>query len=235
MSRGLLDGLGTWWLDAGKRRRLAASHVPWLGRWMNGRVPREPSWRGKFGLRRAPAGDRRIRRAVHLRIRGCGSRPPPAGARYPREVGSLHRAGVPPRAHASLRPAGQLAAIPLPYDENRARRATRTAHGLRAQGVATMATARSSPPTVMQVLHQGGVAPSRRRLHLSLGLGAAGRGSDSYVRRTLDRASARRAGGLEALRWCSPARASRQRCRALDALGAIVDLSTPRSARDCRR
>jgi glycosyltransferase involved in cell wall biosynthesis len=134
VSRGLLDGLGTWWLDAGKRRRLAASRVPWLGRWMNGRVPREPSWRGEnssafaehlraiggfderftYGFEDADLGHRLQAHGVHGR-----------SVRYTAPVFHLEHA----RPYA--RP-DELAANRALYDENRARRATRTAHGLQA-------------------------------------------------------------------------------------------------------
>jgi glycosyltransferase involved in cell wall biosynthesis len=47
VQRGLLDGIGIWWLGVGKRRRLFVSHVPVVRDMMNRRVPRQPSWRGE--------------------------------------------------------------------------------------------------------------------------------------------------------------------------------------------
>lgn len=129
---GLLDSVGTWWLAAGKLRRLAISRVPPLGEWMNGRVPREPSWRGEnssafaehlravggfderftYGFEDADLGHRLQALGIHGR-----------SVRYTAPVFHLEH----PRPYA--RPE-ELAANRALYAENRARRATWTPHGL---------------------------------------------------------------------------------------------------------
>ena len=43
---GLLDRPGFWWMSVNKKRRLLVRHLPVIRDLMNGRVPREPSWRG---------------------------------------------------------------------------------------------------------------------------------------------------------------------------------------------
>lgn len=131
--RGLLDGVGPWWLDVGKRRRLAMSRMPRLGRWMNARVPREPSWRGEnssafaehlwavggfderftYGFEDADLGHRLQAQRIHGR-----------SVRYTAPVFHLEH----PRPYAKP---DELAANQALYDENRARRAMRTAHGLK--------------------------------------------------------------------------------------------------------
>ena len=46
ISGGLLDRPGFWWMNVNKKRRLLVRHIPFIRDVMNGRVPREPSWRG---------------------------------------------------------------------------------------------------------------------------------------------------------------------------------------------
>ena len=46
ISGGLLDRPGFWWMNVNKKRRLLVRHLPLIRDVMNGRVPREPSWRG---------------------------------------------------------------------------------------------------------------------------------------------------------------------------------------------
>ncbi|HEX6614969.1 MAG TPA: glycosyltransferase [Gemmatimonadales bacterium] len=132
---GALDGFGWWWLQIGKRRRLAASRVPGLGAWMNGRVPREPSWRGEnssafaehlwrvggfderftYGFEDADLGHRLQAAGVHGR-----------SVRYTAPVFHLEHAR--PYARAE-----ELAANRTLYEANRRLRAIRTAHGLPAR------------------------------------------------------------------------------------------------------
>jgi glycosyltransferase involved in cell wall biosynthesis len=132
--RGLLDGVGAWWLEAGKRRRLVTRRLPWLGRWMNGRVPREPSWRGgnssafadhlralggfderfTYGFEDADLGHRLQAFGIHGR-----------SVRYTAPV--FHLEHLRPYARPE-----EVAANRALYDEHRARHVTRTAHGLQA-------------------------------------------------------------------------------------------------------
>jgi glycosyltransferase involved in cell wall biosynthesis len=132
--RGLLDGVGMWWLDAGKRRRLVTSRMRWLGRWMNARVPREPSWRGGNSsafaehLRAVGGFDERFTHGFEdadlghrLQAHGIHGR----SVRYTAPVFHLEHTRPYARPEA-------LAANRALYEENRARRATRTAHGLQA-------------------------------------------------------------------------------------------------------
>jgi glycosyltransferase involved in cell wall biosynthesis len=46
VSSGRLDRPGFWWMSVNKKRRLLVRHLPVIRDLMNGRVPREPSWRG---------------------------------------------------------------------------------------------------------------------------------------------------------------------------------------------
>lgn len=47
IERGMLDTVGLWWLQVGKRRRLLLSRLPFLRDLLDRRVPRQPSWRGE--------------------------------------------------------------------------------------------------------------------------------------------------------------------------------------------
>ena len=130
--RGVLDGLGPWWLDVSKPRRLILSRLRPVGRWMNGRVPREPSWRGEnssgfaehlwavggfderftYGFEDADLGHRLQAHGIHGR-----------SVRYTAPVFHLDH----PRPYGRPEVVAVNRAL---YEEARARRATRTAHGL---------------------------------------------------------------------------------------------------------
>ncbi|MEO8199166.1 MAG: glycosyltransferase [Gemmatimonadota bacterium] len=44
---GILERVGSWWRHLNKPRRFLASYVPGVRDWLDGWVPREPSWRGE--------------------------------------------------------------------------------------------------------------------------------------------------------------------------------------------
>lgn len=132
VERGKLDGFGPWWARVRKPRRLIVSRLPVVREWMNGRVPREPAWRGEnssafaehlwavggfderftYGFEDADLGHRLQAYGVHGR-----------SVRYTAPVFHLDHA-------RPWRTREELALNYSLYEENRRLRATRTDHGL---------------------------------------------------------------------------------------------------------
>ena len=132
IERGMLDTIGLWWLQVGKRRRLFLSHVPLLREVMNRRVPRQPSWRGENSsafaadLHRIGGFDERF--TYGYEDADLGHRLQAAGVqgrsvRYTAPVFHLEHA----RPYAK---SGELAANRTLYERNRALKLTRTPYGL---------------------------------------------------------------------------------------------------------
>jgi glycosyltransferase involved in cell wall biosynthesis len=132
VERGLLDRVGAWWRDAGKRRRLLVSRVPLLRDWMNRRVPRQPAWRGENSsgfaehLHRVGGFDERF--GYGFEDADLGHRLQAAGVR-----GRSVRYTAPVFHLDHPRPYGTsdvVAANRALYQENRALHLIRTPHGL---------------------------------------------------------------------------------------------------------
>ncbi len=132
VSSGRLDRPGLWWARVNKRRRLLVRHLPVVRDLMNGRVPREPSWRGgnssawadhmravggfderfTYGFEDADFGHRLQALGVHGR-----------SIRYSNPV--MHVEHSRPYADPL-----QVARNRKLYDENRALRVVRTSYGI---------------------------------------------------------------------------------------------------------
>jgi GT2 family glycosyltransferase len=134
VASGRLDRPGLWWMSVNKKRRLLVRHLPVIRDLMNGRVPREPSWRGgnssawaehmravggfderfTYGFEDADFGHRLQALGVHGR-----------SIRYSNPV--MHVEHTRPYADPH-----QLARNRKLYEENRAIRLVRTPHGISA-------------------------------------------------------------------------------------------------------
>jgi GT2 family glycosyltransferase len=132
IASGMLDGIGLWWLDVGKRRRLLLSHLPILRNIMDRRVPRQPSWRGENSsafatdLHRIGGFDERF--TYGYEDADFGHRLQAAGVqgrsvRYTAPVFHLEH------ARPYVKP-DELVRNRALYEQNRAIRLTRTPHGL---------------------------------------------------------------------------------------------------------
>ena len=132
VERGLLDSIGPWWRDVGKRRRLLVSRLPVLRDWMNRRVPRQPAWRGENSsafaedIHRVGGFDQRF--GYGFEDADLGHRLQAAGVRgrsvrYTAPVFHLDH----PRPYGT---SDAVAANRALYQENRALRLVRTPHGL---------------------------------------------------------------------------------------------------------
>jgi glycosyltransferase involved in cell wall biosynthesis len=132
IERGMLDGVGLWWLGVGKRRRLLLSHLPVLRDIMDRRVPRQPAWRGENSsafaadLHRIGGFDERF--TYGFEDADLGHRLQAAGVqgrslRYTTPVFHLDH------PHPYVKP-NEVATNRALYEHNRALRLTRTPYGL---------------------------------------------------------------------------------------------------------
>jgi glycosyltransferase involved in cell wall biosynthesis len=132
IERGLLDGIGLWWLDVGKRRRLLVSYLPLVREWLNRRVPRQPAWRGEnssaFAEHVHQVGGFDERFGYGFEDADFGHRLQAAGVmgrsvRYTAPVFHLDH----PRPYGTREVVTANRSL---YEENRALRLIRTSHGL---------------------------------------------------------------------------------------------------------
>jgi glycosyltransferase involved in cell wall biosynthesis len=132
VERGILDTVGPWWLQVGKRRRLLLSRLPLLRDLMDRRVPRQPSWRGENSsafaadLHRIGGFDERFTYGYEdadlgHRLQAAGIRG--RSVRYSAPVFHLEH------ARPYVKP-DEVAANRALYERNRALKLTRTPYGL---------------------------------------------------------------------------------------------------------